>query len=692
MAVTVGERVWDSVVFGDVIMVSGVGGDVRIGAARPAYRLTEITGEPAELTVEQARRRPTRLLQPRYEVVPFTGREREQDDLGVWLGEVADPLAVRLVHAAGGQGKTRLAARVAAGCRAGGWAVWQAHHQPAGAAPTPTIERLRLPAAGILVVVDYADRWPAADLVAMVGGLQQLAKLRSAPVRVLLLGRTAKGWWPAIVGLLDARHDIDAATNTALLPLGDRLALFHEAAARFTERLGANPAPVEPPADLDRDEYAPILAVHMAALSAVDARLRGNRAPTDLVADSDYLLCREYAAWAELHDHRTGFTRAPVMTRLTYLATLCGSQPRPRARVALRRAELADSTPAADTLIDHHLACYPSPDAGRVFEPLHPDRLGEDFVALTTPGHPYVSMNWQPDDWVTAATVTDDDRVLSAAESLLAGATGAGPSWSPTVLAVLAETAHRWSHVAETIVNPLLRTNPHLLLTAGGLVATRLVEIPSLDTAVLESAEALLSDERNVNIDVAAAAIAERITGIRLTATTDPAERARLHGRLAVRLDQAGRRSEALDHVQTAVDLCREANATAELARWTSALSLQLSAAGRRTEALQRAREAVSLRRAGDPADQAEALTNLGKAYAELGRHREALPHSEEAARIYRRLADADRRTYLPDLALALHNVAASPKPWMPPASLPPSTGRSPTRTPTATCPISPTR
>jgi tetratricopeptide (TPR) repeat protein len=637
-----------------------VGGDVRIGAARPAYRLTEVTGEPAELTVEAARNRPTRLLQPRYQVVPFTGREREQDDLGAWLGDAADPIAVRLVHAAGGQGKTRLAARVAAGCRAGGWAVWQAHHQPAGAAPTPTAERLSLPDAGILLIVDYADRWPAADLVALVGGLQQLAKLRSAPVRVLLLGRTAKGWWPAIVGLLDARHAIDATTNSALAPLGDRHARFEEAAARFTERLGAGPAAVEPPADLDRDEYAPVLAVHMAALSAVDSRLRGNRAPTDLVAVSDYLLCREYAAWTELHDHRTDFTRAPVMTRLTYLATLCGSQPRPRARVALRRSELADSAPAADKLLDHHLACYPSPDADRVFEPLHPDRLGEDLVALTTPGHPYPSMNWQPDDWVTAAAVTDDDRVLSAAESLVGGAAEATRPWSPTVLAVLAETAHRWTHVAGSVVNPLLRANPHLLLTACGPVATRLVEIPGLDTAVLESAEALLPDERNVNIDLAAAAIAERLTGIRLAATTDPVERARLHGRLAVRLDQAGRRTEALGHLQTAVDLCRQAGATAELARWASALSLQLSAAGRRTEALDLAREAVDLRRAGDPADQAEALTNLGKAYAELGRHREGLPRSEEASRLYRQLAEADPHTYLPDLALSLHNVAAA--------------------------------
>jgi hypothetical protein len=46
---TDGGRVWDSVVLGDVIMVNGVGGDVRIGVRRPAYRLTEVTGEPAEL-------------------------------------------------------------------------------------------------------------------------------------------------------------------------------------------------------------------------------------------------------------------------------------------------------------------------------------------------------------------------------------------------------------------------------------------------------------------------------------------------------------------------------------------------------------------------------------------------------------------------------------------------------------------
>ena len=103
----------------------------------------------------------------------------------------------------------------------------------------------------------------------------------------------------------------DGSVSSVVLPLAtraaDRAALFHIAVARFAERLGLpdlETTLLAPPADLDRDEYAQILAVHMAAVSAVDAHRRGSQAPDNVVAVSDYLLCREYAAWEELHRHR----------------------------------------------------------------------------------------------------------------------------------------------------------------------------------------------------------------------------------------------------------------------------------------------------------------------------------------------------------------------------------------------------
>lgn len=53
---------------------------------------------------------PSALLNARYEVVPFheQGREAILADLDLWCDE-GPPVAVRLLHAEGGVGKTRLA-------------------------------------------------------------------------------------------------------------------------------------------------------------------------------------------------------------------------------------------------------------------------------------------------------------------------------------------------------------------------------------------------------------------------------------------------------------------------------------------------------------------------------------------------------------------------------------------------------
>jgi hypothetical protein len=60
-----------------------------------------------------ARRQPSRLLLARHQVVPFTGRDSDLDTVNTWMGG-DEAVSVRLIHAAGGQGKTRLARHVAA--------------------------------------------------------------------------------------------------------------------------------------------------------------------------------------------------------------------------------------------------------------------------------------------------------------------------------------------------------------------------------------------------------------------------------------------------------------------------------------------------------------------------------------------------------------------------------------------------
>lgn len=671
------------VVLQGAVLVEQPDGDAVIDFSRGPFDVAPAPDTVPELTVEQARARPSRLLQPRFAVVPFVGRDDERNRLDEWLNE-AEPVSVRLLHAAGGQGKTRLADRVVADRRRAGWAVWQVRHSPTAVADdrAPTANRVTLPrGSDVLVVVDYGDRWPSDDLLTFVRTMQQLAQRRGVRARVLLLGRTARNWWPAVVGRLDTAYHLDASGQWPLAPLAGsldaRLSMFHTAAAHFARRLGApvDQAAPTPPHDLDRAEYAQVLAVHMAALAAVDAHRRDETPPTELVSVSDYLLCREYAAWDRLHATRTGFTRAPVMGRLAYVATLAGSLPRPHARVAVRRTDLAESAETADRLIDDHLACYPSTDPRAVFEPLHPDRLGEDLVGLTTPGHPHLDLNWQADDWATAAT--GGAQVLSAAAALVTDAlpdAAVARAWAPAALAVLAESAHRYPHLSTEVLNPLLAADPHLLLVAGPAAATRLTELPGLDVAVLEAVEAVLPQQRDVGTDVAATAVVRRLAEHRLATEDDPARRADLHGDLSVRLDRAGQYAEGLAHAEQAVAAARAAlrndptpKRSARLATWLNSQSLLLARAGRRKDALAVAEEAAEVHRSllrGAPDDDlpglANALTTLAKSLAELGRHEEALVHGGEAADVYRGLVAAGGREFTADLALALHNIAAS--------------------------------
>ena len=96
--------------------------------------------------------------------VPFTGRDDELADLRRWRDDNGR-LGVRWLHGPGGQGKTRLAAQFAAECKGIGWKVIVAFHGPDADRIISGGQDMSLDgAAGLLVVVDYADRWRVTSL------------------------------------------------------------------------------------------------------------------------------------------------------------------------------------------------------------------------------------------------------------------------------------------------------------------------------------------------------------------------------------------------------------------------------------------------------------------------------------------------------------------------------------------------
>ncbi len=698
----------------NIIAVAGaaygvIGADLHIfGDGTPVYLLQRWASAPPP-DRSWLRQSPSRMLNARHEVVPFTSRAAELEDLHRWRRQGAR-LSARWLHGQGGQGKTRLAARFAEETRADGWLVVRAVHGLGTVLPAPSAEDLDPRGhAGVLLVVDYADRWPLSHLTWLFSNA--LLHRPGLPTRILLLARSADTW-PAIRATL-ANHQADHS-SMALAPLPDefgaRAAMFEAARDGFAATFDiADPSAIVPPGPLTGPDMGLTLAVHMAALVAVDAAGSGRPAPAGLAGLTVYLIDREHLHWSNLYGQGHGrgrgtpVIRTPpgVMHRAVLVAALGGAAPRSAGRELVAGLHL---TAEVDRLLDDHAVCYPppAPAGATVLEPLYPDRLAEDFIALALPGH---AADYPPAPWSAdlTARLLDELRVVS----------GVGPSRAITFLAAAAE---RWHHVGPQHLYPLLRADPQLLRAAGSGAMTAVSRLADLDLDVLRAVEPLLPTERHVDLDAGAAAVTTRLTKQRLAVTPDPGRRGRLYGMHGWRLAHAGRYEEALEASTAAAEEYRRAAVTEPevhlplLAAALNNICFFLSELGRHEQALDAAREAVALRRQfaendpeqlpklalalntyglllaelgelpaalapthesleirqrlaeADPRlrdEVASSLTNIGLLQARLGELDEALEPIEQAARIYRELADADAARYLPDLAMALNNLGS---------------------------------
>jgi Tfp pilus assembly protein PilF len=623
---------------------------------------------------EWLREMPSRMLNARHEVVAFTGRDAELADLHVWRQD-GPRLAVRWLHGGGGQGKTRLAAQFADECTAVGWKVVAATHGPGTvlASERPS-QDLRLDeAAGLLLIVDYADRWPLTHLTWLLSN--RLLHQVGVPTRVLMLARTEDAW-PTVRAVL-ANHQA-GTSGQRLEPLGtalnEREDMFTAARDSFATHYHIDDADaIGPPAPLDEPDMGLTLAVHIAALVAVDAYVGGRRPPRGMAALTIYLLDREHLQWARLfgdgsHEldptDRTFTTPPAVINRIVFAAALTGALDWNVGTALIRRLDLGGDP---DRILTDHRTCYPPADRHRptALEPLYPDRLAEDFLALSLPGH---RVEYPAQDWAPGIATT----VLAAETANAADGARHSPAWTPRAITFLAASAERWPHVGAAHLYPLIRDAPQLLIDAGSAAITALTGIDGLELDVLEAVEPLLPDQAHVDLDIGAAAISDRLTPYRLANATDPADRARLYYNHANCLGNAGRRQESLAADQQAADIFR-ALAVAdpdayqpELAASLNNLGTALADLARWEEALPAAEDAVTIRRrlAGiDPTylpDLAMSLGNVGRCLSRMGRQEPALTPITEGTDILRRLAVEDPTAHLPNLARSLTNLAAA--------------------------------
>ncbi|MFB6613283.1 hypothetical protein ACFCV9_03520 [Streptomyces sp. NPDC056367] len=607
-----------------------VGADLHVYVDGPPSYVLEEWVPPPESDPEWLRELPSRLLSARHEIVPFTGRADELAELRTWRGAVGRRLAVRWLHGPGGQGKSRLAAAFARDSVAEGWKVVRAVHAPGNVLPGGAGGDLRaVGAAGVLLVVDYADHWPLPHLTWLLSN--RLLYRPDLPTRVLLLARSTDQW-PAVQAAL---HDSQAATSLQTLePLrergSERAEMFEAARDEFAACLGATPgAPgttpvrVPSPVPLDGPDFGLTLAVHMAALVSVDAHLHGRRPPTDAAGLVTYLLNREQAHWARLHTQDAGrataaagrtYTTPPqVMNRAVFTAALTGTMHRGIGRIVVDRVTgtpPAAPHPAERVLADHSVCYPPSGSApGVVLEPLLPDRLAEDFLALTLPGHCAQSV-YPPSSWAPEVL----GRLLTH------GGERRPESWTPRALIFLAASAERWRHMRHAHLYPLLRRAPWLAVAAGGRALGAVSALDDIDMELLEAIEARLPRHEHPDLDPGRAVLVERLARHWLAHTDVPDQHAVVHNKLADALDGAGRYEEAYHSRVRVVELLerleaeRPGSQTPHLAGAYGDLFISHTRLGRPHEALEAAARAAHFARLLAEADPEARFAGLGPA------------------------------------------------------------------------------
>jgi tetratricopeptide (TPR) repeat protein len=442
--------------------------------------------------------------------------------------------------------------------------------------------------------------------------------------------------WPAFLGLPTVEK---APRALPALDPEDRRALFREARARFAALLPANGRSLP---DYEELPESPLHVLLLALLTAAGERV-------DRPADPERVLecawSRERAAWERHLDELLQGQPEPRRRRaleavedLSVLATLGRTFPTSEAAASFLQARFKPIPGLNwDELAERLPALFPRAQGSRV-PPIVPDPLA-DFVLMRR----------------LAERPELVPMALPAPEEA-----GAGPEEAVgAARQALEALARLWGRAKEE--GERRRVEDWMRAAAG-----RLAEWPPAAWRALDAA--LPDPDRTLALrpflaDLYRARLAR-------TPREEPEERARVLNRLGFALFELGRRAEALEATQEAVEILRQLaqqNPDAlrpELARSLHNLGVRLSALGRRAEALQATQEAVEILRQlaqQNPnaflPELARSLNRQGFALSELGRRAEALQAAQESVEILRQLAQQNPDTFLPDLARSLNNM-----------------------------------
>lgn len=606
---------------------------------------------------------PSQFLDARYEIVPWYDGARDGTlaALDAWGGEGARAL-VRLLHAEGGVGKTRLAIEWSRRLRERGWCAGFL----AKDAPTDWYDDLCAWGVPTLVVVDYAESRP--ELLDGLRALRTVQAKGGAPtLRVLLLARNDGDWWTQLtqdreLGPWLKERDPERITAVAAEVPG-RAAVFREAVAAYAKVRGKT---VPEPKGLCFDDasFGRVLYLHMAALAVVE----GLSVTAGTLMDT--ILDHEERFWERRG--REGGDALNVAIHLTearqFVAagTLRGGfASQDEARGVFKRM-VDRSLDRDDTRLLMLLHRVYERRGEPVWQPpLEPDLLGEAMVVRVA--QPARVEEVAPTDWI--------DRVFpaeSARETVRVGFTvlGRASAWAP-------EATRAW---IEGMLCRSLDVRAVLALDAAKVVGwhTAFSLLGEALADALESrgevpvAEAL--ERAGVpTFSVSLRRVAEWKSRMLLSATSEseegPIERAIHLNNHSIELGELRRHEESLATAREAIAIGRraaESNSGAcldILGGMLNNLGARLCMMERYEEAREVLVESVQVRRqimAQHPEmttpGLAGSLDNLGSALEGLGRYEESLAATQEAMELYCQLVREDE-AFLPSFAMSIDNL-----------------------------------
>lgn len=610
---------------------------------------------------------PASLLRADAEVVRFRGRVEDLKKLMTWC-QVGGGCSVRLLTGPGGQGKTRLARKLAVQLQKHGWTSGLLSEQGDVATAQDYLRYLTRPT---LLVVDYAEaRQEQVRILLNIGSSYQ----GGAPLRILLVARSRGDWWDEFLRMESAAITlVEHAEVDNLLPLEPttegRTLAYREALEDLANEFGWRTD--EPrliglkarPPDFSHPRYAQALMVHMTALIPFLEMQSAQTADAQTI-----ILAHEERYWSRAATRYKLEIHAKAQRHVIAALSLCSAVSQQELTTLLLQIRGLGDQPE-DTLIRAELwlhDLYPPAevsvgiDSGPFVGTLMPDRLAEYLIVD-------VFHNNLDSLIGLLSAVSERQRQHAIAELASAAA------FDTKVNDLLSQVINCVPPLALAAAQVAPRSeNPAPLVAAIKHVITSSALDPDYPGLWGELYRAI--DSRSVVFAQLAVSLGRSGTGmVRLLTevleSDDKRPLARSLGVLFGRLYNAGKIPEALSAARQEVEISRMHSKSGDdadmllLAASLRDYNMALLASGNYEESLTVIEESVSVyrsvyRRSGSGlSGLGHALKQLSDALAWIGMEQEATKAAEESLRIREALA-ADDPNNLPSLMITLSALA----------------------------------